>query len=137
TQALWLGVVLGAVLAVAVAALARPLAAGLGGTGEIRDQAVTYLRISAIGMPAVLVAVVGQGHLRGLSDTRTPFLVVLVANVLNVGLEVLFVYGFDWGIAGSAWGTVAAQVLAAIWFLGIFGRLIRRAGAAVGPVVAE
>jgi putative MATE family efflux protein len=85
----------------------------------------------------VLVAVVGLGHLRGLSDTRTPFLVVLVANVLNVVLEVLFVYGFDWGIAGSAWGTVAAQLLAAAWFLGIFGRLIRRAEAVLRPAVSE
>src|SRR5205807_3960501 len=137
TQALWLGAALGTVLALAVAALARPLAAGLGGRGEILHQAVTYLRISAIGMPAVLIAVVGQGHLRGLSDTRTPFLVVLVANVVNVALEFLFVYGFDWGIAGSAWGTVAAQLLAAAWFLGIVGRVVSRAGGKLGPVVAE
>jgi putative MATE family efflux protein len=137
TQALWLGVGFGLVLAVFVAAAARPLAVALGGHGEILRQAVTYLRISALGIPAVLVAVVGQGHLRGLSDTRTPFLVVLVANVLNVVLEVIFVYGFRWGIAGSAWGTVAAQLLAAAWFLGIFGRLIAGAGGALRPVVAE
>ena len=77
---------------------------------------MTYLRISAIGMPAVLVAVVGQGHLRGLSDTRTPFLVVLVANVLNVVLELLFVYGFHWGVAGSAAGTAVAQAAMGIAF---------------------
>jgi putative MATE family efflux protein len=136
-QALWLGVALGTVLALAVAALARPLAAGLGGTGDIQDQAVTYLRISAIGMPAVLIAVVGQGHLRGLSDTKTPFLVVLLANALNVVLELVFVYKFHWGIAGSAWGTVIAQVLAAAWFLGIVGRLVSSAGARLRPVVAE
>jgi len=137
TQALWLGVALGTVLALGVALLARPLATALGGTGAIRDQAVTYLRISAIGMPAVLIAVVGQGHLRGLSDTKTPFLVVLVANVVNIVLELLFVYGFGWGIAGSAWGTVVAQLLAAAWFLGIFRRLVSRAGARLRPVVAE
>src|SRR5437588_5021119 len=137
TQALWLGAALGTVLALAVAALARPLAAGLGGTGAIQDQAVTYLRISAIGMPAVLIAVVGQGHLRGLSDTKTPFLVVLVANVLNVVLELLFVYAFHWGIAGSAWGTVVAQLLAAAWFLAIVGRLVSRAGARLRPVLSE
>ena len=136
-QALWLGVALGAVLAVGVAVLARPLATALGGTGAIRDQAVTYLRISAIGMPAVLIAVVAQGHLRGLSDTKTPFLVVLVANVLNVVLELIFVYAFHWGIAGSAWGTVVAQLLAAAWFLDIIGRLVSKAGAHLRPIVAE
>src|SRR4051794_38650088 len=136
-QALWLGVGLGAVLALAVAVLARPLAAALGGKGEILEQAVTYLRISTLGMPAVLVAVVGQGHLRGLSDTKTPFVVVLVANVVNVVLELLFVYSFHWGIAGSAWGTVIAQLLAAAWFLGIIGRLVSGAGARLRPIVSE
>src|SRR5205807_3105237 len=52
-------------------------------------------------------------------------------------LEVVFVYGFDWGIAGSAWGTVVAQLLAAAWFLGIIGRLVAGAGSALRPVVAE
>jgi len=137
TQALWLGVGLGLLAAVVVAAAARPLATALGGTGDIRSQAVTYLRISAIGMPAVLVAVVGQGHLRGLSDTKTPFLVVLVANGVNVVLELVFVFSFHWGIAGSAWGTVIAQLLGAAWFLGIIGRLISRAGAHLRPIVSE
>jgi len=136
-QALWLGVGLGVVLSLLVAVLARPLAVALGGKDEILTQAVTYLRISTIGMPAVLIAVVGQGHLRGLSDTRTPFLVVLVANVVNIVLELLFVYAFDWGIAGSAWGTVVAQWLAAAWFLGIFTRLIAVAGAALRPIPNE
>src|SRR5438067_368400 len=66
-QALWLGVGIGIVLAGVVALAARPLALALGGKGEILAQAVTYLRISSLGIPAVLVAVVGQGHLRGLS----------------------------------------------------------------------
>ncbi|MBV8387888.1 MAG: MATE family efflux transporter [Acidimicrobiia bacterium] len=136
-QALWVGIALGVVMAVGVAVLARPLASALGGTGAIRSQAVTYLRISAIGMPAVLIAVVAQGHLRGLSDTKTPFLVVLVANVLNVALELLFVYAFHWGIAGSAWGTVVAQLLAAAWFVGIVGRIVSHADARLRPVLAE
>ena len=135
-QALWLGVGLGVVLAGVVAAAARPLAIALGGKGEILTQAVTYLRISSLGIPAVLIAVVGQGHLRGVSDTRTPFLVVrrqcrqrhprgAVRLRLRLGHRRLGV------------GTVVAQVLAAVWFLGIFGRLIARAGAALRPVLSE
>jgi putative MATE family efflux protein len=136
-QALWLGVGLGVVLAAAVALLAHPVSVALGGKGEVLENAVTYLRISTLGMPAVLIAVVGQGHLRGLSDTRTPFVVVLVANLVNVALELAFVYAFDWGIAGSAWGTVVAQWLAAVWFLGIFGRLMTAAGATLRPIVSD
>jgi putative MATE family efflux protein len=56
-----------------------------------------------------LIALAGQGFLRGVGDLRTPLVVVVVANVVNVVLELLFVYGFDWGLTGSAWGTVIAQ----------------------------
>ena len=50
-----------------------------------------------------------QGYLRGVADLRTPLVIVIAANVVNLVLEVLFVYGFGWGIEGSAWGTVIAQ----------------------------
>ncbi|HZQ28128.1 MAG TPA: MATE family efflux transporter [Acidimicrobiales bacterium] len=116
-QGLWLCGLLGIPAAVLVALLARPLAELLGGRGDVLHAAVTYLRISAVGVPAVLVTLLGHGWFRGLSDTRTPLRIVLVANVLNIVLEVVFVYGFRWGVAGSAWGTVVAQFVAAAWFL--------------------
>jgi putative MATE family efflux protein len=43
------------------------------------------------------------------SDLRTPLVIVVVANGVNVLLNVLFIYGFGWGLAGSAWATVVAQ----------------------------
>ena len=57
-----------------------------------------------------MLASAGQGYLRGIGDLRTPLVILVVAHVVNVVLELLFVYGFDWGLAGSAWGTVIAQV---------------------------
>ena len=45
----------------------------------------------------------------GVGDLRTPLLILIAAHSVNVVLELLFVYGFDWGLAGSAWGTVIAQ----------------------------
>lgn len=136
-QALLLCAFFGVPLGVLVAAAGRPLAIGLGGEGEILDAATTYLRISAIAMPAVLIALAGQGFLRGLSDTRTPLVIVLVANGLNVVLEVVLVYGFDLGVAGSAWGTVVAQWLAAAWFLHRCGARIAATAATLRPVADE
>ena len=112
-QALWLCGLLGLPIAVTLAALARPLAALLGGSGAVLDVATTYLRISAVGIPFVLVALVGQGVLRGVEDLRTPLVIVLAANIVNLGLEIVAVYGLDLGIAGSAWSTVVVQVGAA------------------------
>ena len=68
-----------------------------------------YLRIAAIGLPSALVALAGQGYLRGVSDLRRPLWIVLAGNAANVVLEVLLVYGFRWGIAGAAAGTAVAQ----------------------------
>jgi putative MATE family efflux protein len=70
---------------------------------------VTYLRIGAVGIPAALVALAGEGYLRGVANLRRPLEIVVVANLANLVLELLFVYGFHWGIAGSAAGTAVAQ----------------------------
>jgi putative MATE family efflux protein len=109
-QAFWLALAAGVVVAGAVAALASPLVHALGGRGDVAEMATHYLRIASLGVPMALVALAGQGWLRGMSDLRTPLVIVVVANAANVVLEVLFVYGFDWGLKGSAWGTVLAQL---------------------------
>ena len=94
---------------VAVVPLA-PVAVGLmGGEGEVARQATMYLRLAALGAPFFMLASAGQGYLRGIEDLRTPLKILIVAHAVNVVLELLFVYGFDWGLAGSAWGTVIAQ----------------------------
>ena len=108
-QALWLALGIGAGLLVLALALARPAVELMGGEGRTGDLAVTYLRIAAAGLPFALIALAGQGFLRGVSDLRTPLVIVVAANVANVVLELLFVYVFDWGLSGSAWGTVIAQ----------------------------
>jgi putative MATE family efflux protein len=108
-QALWLALGVGVAVAAAVAALAVPLVHALGGDGDVAALAVRYLRIATLGVPMALVALAGQGFLRGVGDLRTPLAVVVAANAANVVLELIFVYGLHWGLDGSAWGTVLAQ----------------------------
>jgi putative MATE family efflux protein len=116
-QALWLAVAIGVVVAALLAALASPLASVLGGGDEqVHDLTVTYVRIVALGLPGILAALAAEGWLRGVADLRTPLVILVAANALNVVLEVVFVYGFDWGLAGSAWGTVIAQVAMGLAF---------------------
>src|SRR6476469_10519768 len=97
-QALWVSLGIGLVLLVVCEALAGPLLRALGADGKSGDYAVTYFRIAAIGLPAALVALAGQGYLRGVSNMRRPLEIVVVANVANAVLELLFVYGFIRGI---------------------------------------
>jgi len=109
-QAVWLSLGFGIAVSALVAIFAEPLVALMGGEGQAAEYAVTYLRIAAIGFPAAFLALGGQGYLRGISDLRTPLVIVIAGNVANVILEVLFVYGFGWGIEGSAAGTAVAQL---------------------------
>jgi putative MATE family efflux protein len=111
--------VVGLGLALAVGLLAGPLASVAGAHGRIRHEAVVYLRVAAVGMPFVLMMLAGVGHLRGLADTKTPFVILLASNLLNVVAELALVYGAGAGIAGSALGTVLAQVLGAGLFVAV------------------
>jgi putative MATE family efflux protein len=108
-QAFWVSLAIGLALLITLEAVAVPLLRGLGGHGQSGHDALVYFRIAAVGLPAALVALGGQGYLRGVSNLRRPLEVVVAANLVNVALEVLFVYGFRWGIAGSAAGTAIAQ----------------------------
>jgi putative MATE family efflux protein len=102
------------VAATAVVVAGAPyLVALLGGHAATGSSATSYIRIAAVGLPFLYLSYAGNGHMTGLENTRTPLRIALGANVVNVGLEIWFVDGLHAGLAGSAWGTVAAQVLAA------------------------
>ncbi|MGW5240572.1 MATE family efflux transporter [Monashia sp. NPDC004114] len=130
---LWLSVGIGAVTAVLVALFARPICALFGASPEALDQATTYLRISALGIPAMLVILAVTGVLRGLQDTTTPLVASVAGFSVNIALNVLFVYGLHWGIAGSAWGTVIAQTGMALSLVGVLLVKARRTQARLRP----
>ncbi len=133
-QALWLSLAIGVALAVLVALLAGPIVDVVGVEEQTAAYAETYLRIVAIGIPSFFLALGGQGFLRGVSDLTSPLVVIVLANVVNVVLEVLFVYRFDWGIEGSAWGTAIAQTCMGVAFVWLIARRVGRADLA--PVLA-
>lgn len=116
-QAIMLAAALGLALAALTVLSADTVLEVLGAQGQISHLGMRYMRIAAIGLPFALIAIAGQGYLRGISRVRLPLILLLVGNLLNVALELLFVYGLHLGIAGSAWATVIAQALMAAGFL--------------------
>jgi MATE family, multidrug efflux pump len=108
-QSLWLSAGIGVGLTLLLSGLAVPLVDLMGGDGRVGALAVDYLRIGSVGLPFALIALAGQGYLRGVSDLRTPLVIVVVANAANVVLNVVFIYGLGWGLSGSAAATVVAQ----------------------------
>ncbi|MEU6677127.1 MATE family efflux transporter [Streptomyces sp. NPDC046925] len=133
---IWLALLLGAAVIAVVLPSAPALVELFGASDTAAPYAITYLRISSLGIPAMLVVLASTGVLRGLQDTKTPLYVAIggfVANgVLNVGL----VYGAGLGIAGSAWGTVIAQCAMAAVYLFVVVRGARRHGASLRPDAA-
>ena len=115
-QAMWVATLVGAPLAALLFVVARPLSALLGASDDVLEHATTFLTISAVGVPFVLVTLAAQGVLRGKSDYVTPLWILLVSNVANVVIELVLVFGLDLGVAGSAWSTVIAQIGAACAF---------------------
>ncbi|HEY0719112.1 MAG TPA: MATE family efflux transporter [Streptosporangiaceae bacterium] len=130
---MWVALLLGAVIAAVAVPLAGPIARAFGASAAATGYAVTYLQISAAGVPAMLLVLAGTGILRGLQDTRVPLAVAAIGAVLNVVLNYLLVYPAGLGIAGSATGTVIAQVGMAVAYATVAVRAARRHGARLRP----
>ncbi|ULR51901.1 MATE family efflux transporter [Streptomyces deccanensis] len=133
---IWLALLLGAAVVAVVVPTAPTLVALFGSSDTAAPYATTYLRISALGIPAMLVVLAATGVLRGLQDTKTPLYVAVAGFVANGALNAGLVYGADLGIAGSAWGTVIAQLGMAGAYLWVVFRGARRHDASLRPDIA-
>ncbi|MCX4754050.1 MATE family efflux transporter [Kitasatospora purpeofusca] len=133
---IWLALALSAAVVALTLLLAPRVAEALGASATAAPYAVTYLRISALGIPAVLMVMAATGVLRGLQDTRTPLYVAVAGFAVNLGLNVGLVYGAGLGVAGSAWGTVIAQTGMAAVYVFVVVRGARRERASLRPDAA-
>jgi putative MATE family efflux protein len=123
-QATWFALGLGLLALALIQILADPALQVLaGGATPAQHDALLWLRIASLGAPFVLITAAGQGWLRGFQDTRTPFIVLGISNLLSVCLSLLLVQGAGMGIEGSAVANVVAQVAAGGTFIVL---LIRR-----------
>lgn len=134
---IWLAVLIGTVVTGAGLALTGPLVAAFDVGPTVSGHATSYLRIAWLGTVPLLVMLATTGVLRGLQDTRTPLAVAVLGNVVNVVLNLVLVYGAGpvpaYGVAGSAAGSVAAQVASAGVLLAVVVRAARREGASLAP----
>lgn len=133
---IWLALLIGATVIAVVLPSAPALIDLFGASDTAAPYATTYLRISSIGIPAMLIVLAATGVLRGLQNTKTPLYVAVSGFVANGVLNVGLVYGADLGIAGSAWGTVIAQWGMAAVYLVVVVRGARRHGASLRPDAA-
>jgi MATE family multidrug resistance protein len=127
---------LGALFGVTLALLSWPLAPAavrLMGLDEAGVAAGTgYLRVRLLGAPAVLLTVAASGALRGRQDMRTPLVIALVVNALNLLLDPLLIFGLGpfprLELVGAAWASSLSQWLGATLAIAVVGRRIGLTG---------
>ena len=132
-QGLWLAAVIGVVVTTVVYGFGGPIVDLLGGEGDVRTNALVYLRISSLGITFQLVTFAGTGYLRGLQDTRTPLVVAIGTATGNLVLELVLINGLGYGIGASALSTVVAQAAGALVYLRLITTATSRLGAALRP----
>lgn len=104
-------------------AILLPLLKLLDTPADILPMAQTYLRILFAGIPIVMAYNLLASLLRALGDGRTPLCAMIVASVLNILLDILFVAGLHTGVGGAAAATLIAQATAALYCLLVILRM--------------
>jgi putative MATE family efflux protein len=119
-QSVWLALAISAVLVPVGLVFSGRLVRAFGAAGAAAGYAETYLSISLLGVPAMLVTYAAVGYLRGRQDTRTPLVVAVAGAAANLLLEVVLILGLGYGIGASAASTVLVQwAAAAVYLVGV------------------
>ncbi|HMJ13180.1 MAG TPA: MATE family efflux transporter [Polyangiaceae bacterium] len=104
------GAALGIVALVAGVGLSRALP-GFTASAASGEQAATYLLIRSLGSPVALLCGALREARYAQSDSRSPMVAALIANVLHIPIGAYFIFSLDWGVAGAAWATVLSQAV--------------------------
>ena len=95
----------------------RPVLGLMRTPAEVRSMASAYLTVLFSGLPVVMAYNLLSGTLRALGDSRSPLTAMVLASLVNIALDLLFVLGFRWGVVSAAAATVIAQVISCLFCL--------------------
>ena len=110
----------------AVIAMAMGLITGFGSPlllklmntqSELLNMAVSYIQPVFFAIPATVLYNMAAGVMRSMGDSRTPMLAIVIAALMNIVLDLLFILVFHMGVAGAAWATVLSQLVSGLWCL--------------------
>lgn len=131
-DATWLALMIGIGVVVLLAPLAGVVTSWFNPSDAVATQAVTYLRISTFGIPAMLMIQAASGLVRGLQNTRTTLYISLAGVMVNIPLNWWLIFHAGLGIAGSAIGTIICQWGMAAAYLVVIIQGARRHDASLG-----
>ncbi|MBQ4839534.1 MATE family efflux transporter DinF [Pseudoalteromonas luteoviolacea] len=97
-------------------------------SSDVMEQASLYFSIRIYSAPAAMMNLVLLGFMLGLQYGKGPFYIVLFTNLVNIVLDLLFVIGFEWGVAGAAWASVIADYSALVLAVWLTSSLLKKKG---------
>lgn len=106
-------VICGLLIGIAVILFLKPMLIAFGSTDTILPYAMEYTGITSLGIPFLLFSTGINPLVRADQSPRYSMAAIILGAVLNTILDPLFIFVFDWGIAGAAWATVISQVISA------------------------
>lgn len=111
--AILLSVISGVILLLLGLFVSKTILGWMGTPEDVLGQAALYMQIYFCGMPVVLLYNFGSSILRAVGDTKRPLYFLMVAGLVNVVLNLVFVIGFHMGVAGVATATVISEIISA------------------------
>lgn len=110
----YMGIILSVVVTLFVTALCRPILEFLNTPADIIDGAYAYLIVVLWGIPVIFFYNLFSGIMRSLGDSKTPVYFLIMASVINIILDYVFILGLGTGVEGAAYATVISQFVAAV-----------------------
>lgn len=102
------------VIIIGITCFITPILHALDTPESILPEARDYLMIVALGLVVTLIYNLESGILRAVGDSVIPLIILVISATLNIGLDLLFVAVFEWGVRGAAIATVLAQAISAV-----------------------
>ncbi|MBS5115615.1 MAG: MATE family efflux transporter [Erysipelotrichaceae bacterium] len=118
-----LGILMAVVLTILSLVFAKPILLLLNTPSNIINQSLTYLRIVFSGIIVITFYNLFSSILRALGDSKTPLYAMIIAALINIALDLLFVMVFQMGVAGAAIATVIAQIFSSIFCFNVLRKI--------------
>ena len=123
TNSVWLAAIISIVVAIVTALLTRPMLTLTNTPDEILDGAQAYIQPIFAAIPVLVLYNMAGGILRALGDSKTPVVYLVLASLINIALDLLFILEFGMGVMGAAVATIISQLISGI---GCIFTIIRR-----------
>ena len=93
----------------------QPILFILNTPSDIINMSMEYARVIFLGLFSVSAYNLGASFLRAMGDSKSPLYAMIIACIINIGLDIVFVAYFHWGISGAAYATIIAQTFSAVY----------------------